>query len=552
MTAEAKKRLFDFTNVHKFLDGFKEHSSNPLDERPRTPPSPSPLYEAHLYDPKSSAPNSLGDLDRLWVFLDKPFNTSSSRRHESVESSSSFASDKSTPPSSVPEDGPNIQELIGKGKEVRWTDEVVGINIAEIRRRSAHNPSFDLDLALKTILDDDSDIAHSTPSRSTRSRRKSRAVPHLEIAYPNELESEAELHITKPLSSRRQRARRIDAQTAKAINATPNQVSNTTLVPSWVTPGRRPKPTHSLWAPPPILKIHRDPSVIWPIDTLTRKEKYAKLVKKLQDAFAYEQDIIQMKLDQAAKEYGGNNSPDGLHIFVDCSNIVIGFINELKVRRGINVNIHTKKAAISWHALALVLERGRPIARRVLVGSHGSPLHDHQMKRPDYMIEAENCGYEVNVLNRVLKNKDPTPTKKRVGNGNGYATTSGYSSGSDGAYMRKAVAEQAVDEILHMKLLESLVDTQEPTTIVLASGDAAEAEYSGGFLKNVERALTKGWKVELVAWSSGLSRDYQSKEFLRRWKDRFSIILLDDFSEELLALYTNSFKDPEGVQELFA
>jgi hypothetical protein len=544
MAEEVKTRLFDFTNVHKLLDGFKEHSSNPLDERPRTPPSPSPLYEAHLYDPKSSAPNGLGDLDRLWVFLDKPFNTSSSRRHESVESSSSFASDKSTPPSSVPEDGPHIQELIGKCKEVRWTDEVAGINIAEIRRRRTHDSSSHLDPALKTILDDD--------SRSTRSRRKSRAVPHLEIAYPSEFESEAELQITKPLSSRRQRARRIVAQTAEAINATPNQVLSTTLVPSRVTPDRRPKPTHSLWVPPPIPKIHSDPSVIWPIDTLTRKEKYAKLVKKLQNAFAHEQDIIQMRYDQATKKYGGNNSPDGLHIFVDCSNIVIGFINELKVRRGINVNIHTRKAAISWHALALVLERCRPIARRVLVGSHGSPLHDHQMKRPDYMIEAENCGYEVNVLNRVLKNKDPTPTKKRGGNGNGYATTSGYSSGSDGTNMRKAAAEQAVDEVLHMKLLESLVDTQEPTTIVLASGDAAEAEYSGGFLKNVERALTKGWKVELVAWSSGLSRDYQSKEFLGRWKGRFSIILLDDFSEELLALYTNSFKAPEGVQELFA
>ena len=93
-----------------------------------------------------------------------------------------------------------------------------------------------------------------------------------------------------------------------------------------------------------------------------------------------------------------------------------------------------------------------------------------------------------------------------------------------------------------MKLLESLVDTQKPTTIVLASGDAAEAEYSGGFLKNVERALQKGWKVELVAWSSGLSQEYRSREFLKRWKERFTIIELDDFSEELLGLYTSPYK----------
>ena len=75
------------------------------------------------------------------------------------------------------------------------------------------------------------------------------------------------------------------------------------------------------------------------------------------------------------------------------------------------------------------------------------------------------------------------------------------------------------------------------STIVLASGDAAEAEYSGGFLKNVERALSKGWKVELVSWSAGLSWEYRSKAFLTKWKDSFTLIELDDFSEELLALY---------------
>src|SRR5215469_4561381 len=85
----------------------------------------------------------------------------------------------------------------------------------------------------------------------------------------------------------------------------------------------------------------------------------------------------------------------------------------------------------------------------------------------------------------------------------------------------KANSHIQVDEILHMKLLESLVDTSTPSTIVLASGDAAESEYSGGFLKNVERALLKGWKVELVAWHDGLSHDYRSKDFQRRWEGKF-------------------------------
>ena len=100
------------------------------------------------------------------------------------------------------------------------------------------------------------------------------------------------------------------------------------------------------------------------------------------------------------------------------------------------------------------------------------------------------------------------------------------------------MAEQGVDELLQMKLLESLIDTAEPTTIVLASGDAAEAEYSGGFLKNAERALARGWKVEIVAWNHGLSKDYRDREFVKRWDGKFKIIELDDFAEEMLAVYT--------------
>lgn len=100
------------------------------------------------------------------------------------------------------------------------------------------------------------------------------------------------------------------------------------------------------------------------------------------------------------------------------------------------------------------------------------------------------------------------------------------------------MAEQGVDEILQMKMLESFFDAPEPTTVVLASGDAAEAEFSGGFLKNVERALSKGWNVEVVAWNHGLSRDYRNRDFVKKWGEKFKIIELDDFAEELLAVYT--------------
>jgi len=74
------------------------------------------------------------------------------------------------------------------------------------------------------------------------------------------------------------------------------------------------------------------------------------------------------------------------------------------------------------------------------------------------MREAAIYGYEVNMLERVSKVKRPT-TKKKRGSGNGYATTSGQSSGSEAPfYGVPSVAEQAVDELLQMKLLESMFD----------------------------------------------------------------------------------------------
>lgn len=86
-----------------------------------------------------------------------------------------------------------------------------------------------------------------------------------------------------------------------------------------------------------------------------------------------------------------------------------------------------------------------------------------------------------------------------------------------------------------------LVDTDQPSTIVLASGDAAEAEFSGGFLKCVERALLKGWKVEVLAWRSGISNEYYAADFMKRWVGKFAVIELDDFCEEMLAVYPTKY-----------
>jgi len=71
----------------------------------------------------------------------------------------------------------------------------------------------------------------------------------------------------------------------------------------------------------------------------------------------------------------------------------------------------------------------------------------------------------------------------------------------------------------------------------VATGDAAKAEYSEGFMKMITRALKKGWKVELVAWDKSISMEYRRQPFVGQWvpSGQFRIIELDEFAEYLLA-----------------
>jgi hypothetical protein len=70
--------------------------------------------------------------------------------------------------------------------------------------------------------------------------------------------------------------------------------------------------------------------------------------------------------------------------------------------------------------------------------------------------------------------------------------------------------EEAVDELLQLKLLQSLLDVPSPpprgSTIVLATGDGASGQFnSDGYVGCVKRAVDRGWRVELVGWEETTS-----------------------------------------------
>jgi hypothetical protein len=230
---------------------------------------------------------------------------------------------------------------------------------------------------------------------------------------------------------------------------------------------------------------------------------------------------------------------EGIHVFVDASNIMIGF-NDI-LRRS-NITPYN----LSFDSLALLMERRRPVAKRVSASSHreAAPL-PHVTKLVD---TSKAVGYENNVKEQVYIRREESEKKKffkdveRVGWHKAQMMRSGNGSGSDSEMTPVVPAtpaapkwvEQGVDEILHLKMCQSIIDAEVPTTIVLATGDGAEAEHSDGFLAHVERALKKGWKVELLSWRKQLNGGYKSKTFRNKWSDKFKVIELDDYIESLM------------------
>ncbi|KAF9991926.1 hypothetical protein BGZ65_012924, partial [Modicella reniformis] len=178
-----------------------------------------------------------------------------------------------------------------------------------------------------------------------------------------------------------------------------------------------------------------------------------------------------------------------------------------------------------------VLKRKRYVARRVLVGS--SPLFQE-------LDVALKHHYETIILRRVRKFVQgelgalPIPVKQlrypnsncNTNSGNGGAVPASITSTSTSDRgslctghteptkedLNQANAgargEQGVDELLHLKMLETLLD-HEPATMVLATGDGCDSEFGGGgFYGVIRRALDRGWQVEVVSWEDQLSGVY--------------------------------------------
>ncbi|KAK5168766.1 uncharacterized protein LTR77_006075 [Saxophila tyrrhenica] len=282
----------------------------------------------------------------------------------------------------------------------------------------------------------------------------------------------------------------------------------------------------------------KKPSFIQPMIVRSGEDRHWALLMKLIGEFYEDRKYLVSPMNLTTH----NNDPNGIHVFVDASNIFIGFNDQLKRSRGIPPWTQLPHADMSFDALALLMERRRPVAKRVLAGSTPwQPAFD----------KAKAVGYECSILEKVHKARELTERqiffkehdrygvrwRAKAPASNNVALVNGGGSGSETTapqYAPAKMIEQGVDEILHLKILESVVDAETPSTIVLATGDAAQAEYSEGFMAMAERALRKGWRVELVSWSRNISAGYTRKGWREQWGERFRVVTLDDYAEELL------------------
>ncbi|KAF1945649.1 hypothetical protein EJ02DRAFT_451363 [Clathrospora elynae] len=237
---------------------------------------------------------------------------------------------------------------------------------------------------------------------------------------------------------------------------------------------------------------------------------------------------------------GERTSAHGLHVFVDASNIMIGFKEMLR-----NHGIQPHKYELSFDSLALLMERRRPVAKKVFAGSHREANPLPQVAK---LVETSRAvGYDSVMQEQVLIVREDSETKrffndvKRMGWHRATQLRSGTGSDSEtGPPPTPKIpsapkwVEQGVDEILHLKMCQSIIDTEVPSTMVLATGDGAIAEMSDGFLAHVERALNRGWKVELISWGKQTNGGYKNKTFRAQWAEQFRIIELDEFLEDII------------------
>ena len=100
--------------------------------------------------------------------------------------------------------------------------------------------------------------------------------------------------------------------------------------------------------------------------------------------------------------------------------------------------------------------------------------------------------------------------------------------------------EQAVDEVLHLKMADLLLDVDPPETLALLSGNGHTSEFQSSFPAHVQRALDRGWDVEVYSWEC--SMNHRVYDPILAGHENAKFIPLDDFYRNMTFLQAGEYK----------
>lgn len=201
-----------------------------------------------------------------------------------------------------------------------------------------------------------------------------------------------------------------------------------------------------------------------------------------------------------------------LHIFWDNSNVWLGALATLPAKEPTVPQIALR---VYFKNLYELVSAGRAVQTKVMGGSvppQAEGLWEY----------AQQLGFDTDLLYRVDDGQGPR--RKR---------------------------EQAVDEVLHLKMANAILDCPAPQTMVLMSGDGKPSTFHTSFPEQLGRALKFGWNVEVYSWRAACSRIYSRLE--KDNPDKIKLVFFDDHYEQLTFVQGDEYyrKDASGEKIFF-
>lgn len=150
---------------------------------------------------------------------------------------------------------------------------------------------------------------------------------------------------------------------------------------------------------------------------------------------------------------------------------------------------------------------------------------------------------------KLIEGQDATTTRVLAGSvppGNEALWQATRNLGYDTDLLRRVeqddgrLVEQAVDEMLHLKIANAVLDHAAPQTLVIASGDGRDSQWKTSFPAQAERALKAGWNVEVWSWAEQLTGKYDPLR--RTYPGRVIVATLDQYYKSVTFLKAGTYQ----------